>query len=134
MVLNKKRIFIIEDDAYNLGIITSLLTSQGAVVDFDGWGIQTIDRIRKFMPIDLILLDLMLPQNISGYDIFDKIRARDELKDVPVIIVSASDPDVEMRKARKKGCAGFIRKPLRFNTFARQIVSVLNGEEIWGDE
>jgi CheY-like chemotaxis protein len=50
---------------------------------------------------------------------------------VPVIAVSALDPTVEIPKARAKGFAGFISKPLKLLYFAEQIASVTTGVKVW---
>jgi CheY-like chemotaxis protein len=50
---------------------------------------------------------------------------------VPIVAVSASDPSEAIPKTRNKGFAGFLLKPIRNNTFAPQIQSLLQGEAIW---
>jgi CheY-like chemotaxis protein len=133
MLLENKRVFVIEDDSSNLAIIRTILLRQGASVPFDVWGKGTIEIIRNSMPIDLILLDLALPRGVSGYDVFDQIRATPELDKIPVVIVTAADPSTEMVKARKKGVNGFISKPIKYGTFAHLVHNVLNGEAVWDD-
>lgn len=133
MLLDNKRIFVIEDDSSNLAIIRTILLRQGASVPFDVWGKGTIEIIRNSMPIDVILLDLALPRGVSGYDVFDQIRATPELSEIPVVIVTAADPSTEMVKARSKGVNGFISKPIKYGTFAQSVASVLDGEAVWDD-
>src|SRR5687768_4055245 len=97
MLLKDKRIFYVEDDLKNRAIIQMILERAGAKVGFERWGREdTVIRLREFAPIDLILLDLMFPRDVSGYDIFDAIRACGEFQDVPIIAVSASDPSIEI--------------------------------------
>ncbi len=133
MLLKGKRIFVVEDDPLNLAVIRTILQRAGAVVPFDPWGDTTLDKmVSSPFKIDVILLDIMLPGQISGYDIFDAIQEIPELKGIPIVAVTASDPDVEMNKARKKGFNGYISKPLDRSKFARDIKAVLEGEEVWG--
>jgi CheY-like chemotaxis protein len=133
MLLQGKRIFVIEDDPSNLAIISTLLRRHGASVPFDTWGSGAIETIRVSMPIDLILLDLALPRGVSGYDIYDQMRSVPELDDIPVVVVTAADPGVEMSKAREKGLNGFISKPLSYKTFGESIAAVLDGQAVWGE-
>jgi CheY-like chemotaxis protein len=69
-----------------------LLEQNGAKMSFERWGKDTMERLRAFAPIDLILLDLMFLHGITGYDIFDRIRAQLEFQHIPIVAVSASDP------------------------------------------
>jgi len=134
VVLKDKHIFVVEDDAMNLAVIRTILKRAGAAVPFDHWGDTTLNRILAYpFKIDAILLDIMLPNQISGYDIFDAIRSTPELQNIPIIAVTASDPDIEMNKARAKGFDGYISKPLDRVKFAYQISAVINGQEIWGE-
>jgi CheY-like chemotaxis protein len=133
MLLQGKRIFVVEDDPSNLAIITTILRRYGASVPFETWGSGTVEKLRSILPIDLILLDLALPRGVSGYDVYDEIQLVPELKPIPVVLVTAADPTIEMVKARDKGINGFISKPLSYATFGKAIAAILEGEEIWGD-
>ena len=131
MLLKGKRIFIVEDNLNNRAIMQLLLEQQGAVVSFERWGTETLQRLQAFAPVDIILLDLMFPNNVTGYDIFDQIRTDLAFESVPIVAVSASDPSVAIPKTREKGFAGFLLKPIRNNTFAPQILSIMEGNPIW---
>jgi CheY-like chemotaxis protein len=129
-----KRIFIVEDNASNSTIMRVLLQAVGAIVYNDRFAINTVERIHEAGKIDLILMDLMLSKGQSGYDVFDEIRKDPELAKIPAIIVSASDPALEMNRARDKGFNGYISKPINNQTFARIIASVIEGQTVWGDD
>ena len=133
MLLSGKRIFVVEDDPSNLAIITTILRRHGASVPFETWGTGSVETLKMCLPIDLILLDLALPRGVSGYDVYDEIRSFPELADIPVVIVTAADPGIEMPVAREKGMNGFISKPLSYSTFGKSIASILNGNQVWGD-
>lgn len=133
MLLKDKRVFVVEDDPSNLAVISSILKNNGAYISYDQWGDTTLDKLRDMARVDIILLDLMLPGGGSGYDVFEAIRAVPELNDIPIVVVTASDPDIEMSKARDKGMNGYISKPLNRLQFPKQIAAVLDGEEVWGE-
>lgn len=134
MRLENKNIFIIEDDAENLAVISTILRRDGANVHFDRWGVETLERIRTHGNIDVILCDLMLPGDVDGYDVLKLLRQDESVKDIPVVAVTASDPDVEMELVREAGFNGFVSKPLSRRNFGAQIVAVLNGDEIWNED
>jgi CheY-like chemotaxis protein len=135
MMLQGKSIFYIEDDIKNRLIVQVILEREGARVNFENWGRETVvERLRYALPVDLILLDLMFPRNVSGYDVFDLIRADETLAHVPIVALSAADPGVEVPKARAKGFSGFISKPVNLHTFGSQIQQVLEGRPAWALE
>jgi CheY-like chemotaxis protein len=131
MPLQDKRIFIVEDRLENRAIMQMLLEKEGAHTSFERWGTHTIERLRAFAPVDLVLMDLHFPNNITGYDIFMQIRSQEAFERVPVVAVSANDAAIEIPKARSCGFSGFISKPIDYDNFPRQILRILNHEEIW---
>lgn len=131
MDLDGKRIMVIEDDITNLAIITVALKQAGAIVHFERWGTDTRRKIEEFMPVDVILLDLMFPANVSGYDVFNQIRSVSEFASIPIIAVTAADPDKEMNRVREHGFDGFIAKPIRGWTFGKLIKDVMDGKPVW---
>ena len=133
MLLQGKHIFVVEDDPRNLAIIRTILRENGARVSFDQWGKTALDAL-LLQDVDIILLDLMFPRQVTGYDILAAIRDEPTLAHVPVLAVTASDPDVEMNKARERGFNGFLSKPIDRRKFPRYIAAALEGQEIWGDE
>ena len=132
MLLRDKRIFVVEDNGANSSVMRMLLEWQGAKVTIERWGgDQTLQLLRDFAPVDVILLDLMLPNNITGYDVFDRIRTLPDFDDVPILAVSAMDASVAIPKARGRGFAGFIAKPIDYDLFPRQIIDALAGKAVW---
>lgn len=132
--LQDKHIFIVEDNAANAGIMMTTLQIAGASTHFDRWGRSTVRRIKSYEHVDLILMDLMLPNGLTGYDVYDELQKDPELAKIPVVVVSASDANVEMNKAREKGFTSYICKPINFGTFPKMISAILDGQEIWGDD
>ncbi len=129
--LHGKRIFIVEDDIINMAVFAATLRQTNAVIVQDAWNANTINLLIQSLPVDIILLDLMLRFKVSGYDIFDKIKADTRLCDIPIVAVSASDPEIEIPKAKQKGFAGFIGKPIDVSQFPIQIATCMGGKQIW---
>jgi len=130
-VLENKRVFIVEDDVNNMAVYAVTLTNNGASVMQDPWNASTIELIKRTMPIDIILLDLMLRRGVSGYDIFDAIKSDPARVSIPVVAVSASDPEIEIPRAQEKGFDGFIGKPISLLKFSAQVAACLKGEHLW---
>jgi CheY-like chemotaxis protein len=130
MSLKNKHIFIVEDNVGNLAVASVYLEQDGAKIKVERRGLKTAEAVLRSLPIDIILTDLMLPNSVSGFDIFDQIRAIPELAAIPVVAVSAADPDVAMARARQKGFAGYIAKPIT-PRIAVYVAAVLDGKQIW---
>lgn len=136
MILKGKRIFYIEDNLQNRSIVQLLLEQHGATISFERWGEmrEVSKRLDALMPVDLILLDLMFPRGVSGYDIFDALRQEEKYRAIPIVAISAADPAVEMAKARAKGFAGYISKPINLMQFPQQVAQLIAGERVWAGE
>lgn len=130
-VLEGKRIFVVEDDVTNMAVFSVVLKQAGALVIQDYWNDFTIRLLEQNMPVDVILLDLMLRHGVSGYDIADAIRAQPKLAQIPIVAVSASDPEIEIPRTQARGFAGFIGKPITLTVFPTQIAACINGERVW---
>ena len=126
-----KRVFIVEDNLMNRTVYQIMLRMHGAKVEFDRWGRDTTFLMKTFDDIDLIILDLMLPNGDDGFEIFKKIREVADHEDIPIIAVSASDPSTAIAKTQKLGFSGFIAKPINDEIFPDQLIRIMNGEKIW---
>ncbi len=131
MLLEQKYIFIVEDNPQNRVVFKLALIRHGAVVEFERWGQESIQQLKRLPQIDLIILDLMLAYGISGFDLFDEIRALPRFEDVPIIAVSAMDSALAIPKLQSKGFSGFIAKPVNIDLFPKQIARIIRGERIW---
>lgn len=131
MILKGKRVFIVEDEVKNLSVVSTILQSSGATIVVERLGKDASQKLLKSLPIDVILMDIMLPYGVSGYDVVKEIRSVPELAQIPVVAVSAADPNIEMEKARLQGFNGFISKPIRINTFSRHIADIISGNQVW---
>lgn len=133
MSLKGKRILIVEDNSLNRVVYQITLGVQGAILEFDRWGREAITRLKAGHAFDLVILDLMLYGGISGFDIFEEIRALPQFEALPIVAVSASEPAVAMPKAQEMGFSGFISKPVDEAYFAGQIDRLIAGQEVWYD-
>ena len=79
---------------------------------------------RQFNPLPaLIILDLKMPR-LSGFDVLAWLRTRTDLAPIPVVILSSSMADADMRKARQLGAKEFIVKPNNPNEYSRIVRSL----------
>lgn len=79
---------------------------------------QTGEESSEHLPPDLILLDLNLPI-IDGFTILKKIRSSSSTKHTPVIVLTSSGEDKDIRKSYDLGANSYIRKPVDFIEFEK---------------
>ena len=130
-LLEGKRIFIVEDNMGNNAVMTLLLEWQGAKVVFERWGTDAVERLNAFAPVDIILLDLMLPNGLTGYEVFDQIRQISDFALVPIVAVSAADASTAIPKTRAQGFDGYIAKPIDYDLFPKQVEQLIKHEPVW---
>jgi two-component system cell cycle response regulator DivK len=105
-----KRILYVEDNPRNMLLVKRILQADGhelleATNGETGWQTAVTERP------DLILMDLRLPGEISGFELTRRIRATPELNHTPIIALTAYDYEETEAKARAAGCDDFLAKP-----------------------
>lgn len=123
--LQDKRIFIIEDRADVRAVYEAMLKRHVKELGFDLWGVQSLKFLKEFGVPDILLLDLMLPNGVSGFDVYDQIRQLPQYANMPVVAVSASEPATILKKLKAKNFSGLITKPFDIVTFPRKIAEVM---------
>jgi CheY-like chemotaxis protein len=69
---------------------------------------------------DLILLDLNLPK-VNGMEVLERIKIKDSLYSIPVIMLTVSNRDEDVAKSYKLGSSTYIQKPVEFDKFFHAI-------------
>lgn len=105
-------IMAIDDQPGNLALLQRVLTSHGYMMQLESSGITAITEAERNPP-DLILLDISLPE-MDGYDVCLRLKEIEQLKDVPVIFVSALSDVIDKVKAFSVGGVDYITKPFDF--------------------
>ncbi len=117
------KILIVEDDENIRQLLKLTLQSyQYDLVDFDN-GQDAYDYLTKEM-VDLAILDVMLP-GMNGYDILKFIRSVPRLKDMPVLILSAKDKELDKIMGLDLGADDYLTKPFSVLELAARIRSLL---------
>ena len=111
-----KKILIIEDDPVIAGVEKDYLEVNGYEVDIAETGDSGLEIALKGQH-DLILLDLMLP-GIDGFTICKKLR---ETLDIPIIMVTAKQEDIDNIKGLNMGADDYITKPFSPNVLVAHI-------------
>ena len=107
--MRKPVILSAEDNPVNRRIIRDLLGSRGYEVLEAANGRDAIAMAQRHLP-DLILMDIQLP-GISGYEAARAIKARPELRHIPIVAVTSYALSGDDQRALDAGCEHYISKP-----------------------
>ena len=122
MQLNKIKILIVEDEPKLLKTLEDFLGFQDYLSEKAMTGNEAVAVFKeKKNEIDLVLLDLMLP-DISGYTVLKEIR---KISEVPVIILSARSAVADQMSGFEKGADDYITKPFSLALVKLHIEAVL---------
>ena len=119
-----KTILIVEDNDLNMKLFNDLLQAHGYNTIQSKDGREVVKLARENRP-DLILMDIQLPE-ISGLEVTKVIKADDELKNIPVIAVTAFAMKGDEEKIREGGCEGYIAKPISVPNFLETVAKFLS--------
>jgi DNA-binding response OmpR family regulator len=105
----KRKILVVDDDPDLIRALRLRLRANNYEIATAGDGYSAIAIAQKERP-DLIVLDLGLPAG-DGFVVLERLQKSDSLSAVPVIVLSARDPQDNEKKALKAGAAAFFQKP-----------------------
>jgi two-component system cell cycle response regulator DivK len=118
-----KTILIVEDNELNMKLFNDLLQAHGYSTLQTKDGREVMEITRKNKP-DLILMDIQLPE-ISGLEITKMLKADDDLREIPVVAVTAFAMKGDEQKIRSGGCDGYIAKPISVASFLQTVSKFL---------
>lgn len=104
----KKKILIIEDDAFLGEVLELKLKNAGYDVNLEKNGEKGLQAIKDFAP-DLLLLDIILP-GMSGYEILEAKQKDKEMAKIPTIVISNSGQPVEISQILDLGAKDYLVK------------------------
>ena len=115
---------IVEDNELNMKLFRDLLEAHGYVTFQSPDGQDALEKARTVRP-DLVLMDIQLPV-ISGLDVAKAMKADDELKNIPIIAVTAFAMKGDEEKIRQGGCEAYLSKPISLTSFLETVERYLN--------
>jgi len=103
-------ILVADDNTENLRMVSTILLAEGykLALVHDGEGVMKITEENK---IDLILLDILMPGSMNGFQVCRSLKNSAKTKDIPVIFLSAKSDGEDIIEGFKIGGADFIAKP-----------------------
>ncbi len=118
-----KKILVVEDNELNMKLFCDLLEAHNYETIQTRDGMAALELARTHSP-DLILMDIQLPE-VSGLEVTKWIKEDEELRNIPVVAVTAFAMKGDEEKIREGGCEAYIAKPISVSHFLETIRSYL---------
>jgi len=115
-----KKILVVDDEKLIVKGIRFSLEQEGMEVDCAYDGQEALDKIRA-NTYDVILLDVMLPV-FTGYEVCQQVR---EFSDVPIIMLTAKDDDMDKILGLEYGADDYITKPFNILEVKARIKAIM---------
>jgi DNA-binding response OmpR family regulator len=121
---NKKTILMIEDDSFLRNLYRDKLEKEGFDFIEAANGLEGMNKIKNEAP-DLILLDILLPMK-GGFDVLEEMNDSGLISEIPVIILSNLQQNVDIEEGRRLGAVDyFIKSQTNFTELLERINSFI---------
>ena len=125
-----KTVLIVEDNELNMKLFHDLLEAHGYSTLQTRDGMEGLELARQHRP-DLILMDIQLPE-VSGLEVTKWLKEDDQLRDIPVVAVTAFAMKGDEERIREGGCEAYISKPISVTTFLETIRQFIGEASVEG--
>ncbi len=121
LAVEPKTILLVEDNADDEQLTLRAMRQSDIpnIIRVARDGAEALDKLfgvgQDYLP-DLVLLDLKLPK-VNGLEVLQKIRANENTKTLPVVILTSSDEERDIVESYELGANSYIRKPVDFDQF-----------------
>lgn len=118
---NRKNILLVEDDSNLAFVVKDNLLDNGYNVHHAADGEQAVELFKE-MPIDLVLLDVMLPK-LDGFGVAEQIRNKDQK--TPIIFLTAKDFKEDKIRGFRLGADDYVTKPFVLEELLLRIEAII---------
>lgn len=108
--ISSAKILVVDDEPEITEIVETFLSEHGYQVLTENDPSQVIEKANNFKP-DAILLDIMMPGGMDGYELCSEIKKNPEHSNTPIIFLTGKDRQDDMGRSFKSGGDMFIKKP-----------------------
>lgn len=118
-----KRIVIVEDDADVAEVVKVIAEKLGFEHALFGEPVPAVEFIKKTLP-DLVLLDIMMPGEINGFEVARTLRAGALTRKIPILAMSGYDSQQTQTRIFSAGADDYIAKPFDLKDLEKRIKSL----------
>ncbi|MGH4028223.1 HAMP domain-containing protein [Actinomycetota bacterium Odt1-20B] len=126
-VLSGRRVLIVDDDIRNVFALTHVLSRVGMPVLYAENGREGIETLDRNPDIDIILMDIMMPE-MDGYETIAAIRRTQRWSGLPIIALTAKAMPGDREKAISQGATGYVPKPVDVDQLLTVVCALLDPE------
>jgi CheY-like chemotaxis protein len=123
--LKARSILIVDDDPRNTFALVSYLQGIDMKIYTAGDGYKAIELLDSCSSIEIILLDMMMPE-MDGYETIGKIRNNKMTAGIPIIAVTAKAMKGDREKCLDAGASEYVSKPVIMRELLGKMASLLN--------
>ena len=124
MLNQQSYILLVDDDPNNLLLLESLLRLQEYQTQSAASGLEALNLAQSSKP-DLILLDVMMP-DMNGFEVCNSLRQQEDLKTVPIILLTALDDDESRMQGIEMMADDYITKPFNSQLLLAKVKNILH--------
>lgn len=106
-------------------VIASLRARTGLSFTQAGSGLEAIERL-SLRHYDVVILDLNMP-DIGGMEVLEFVRSQDQLRALPILILTTRGDESSKEKALSAGATAFMTKPFAPESLSDQVGALLEG-------
>ncbi len=117
-----KKALVVDDCAETSAHLSKLLAKNGFEVIEAANGEDAIDKANEYEP-DVVLMDIVMP-GVNGFQATRHLNRSPKTSDIPVIMVSAKNQEVDKQWSVKQGAKAYICKPVNENELITTIAQV----------
>ena len=110
-VFEGRKVLLVDDDVRNIFALTSALEHKGAIVVIGRNGREAIDKLNEVEDIDLVLMDVMMPE-MDGFQATVEIRKDPRWRKLPIIAVTAKAMKDDQERCLQAGANYYLAKPI----------------------
>jgi tubulin-specific chaperone A len=110
-LLKGKRVLVVDDDMRNSFALSKLLSDKGIIVKIAKDGQKALDMLNDSLKVDLILMDIMMPE-MDGYETIKRIRAQRKFNGLPILALTAKAMKGDREKCLEVGANDYLPKPV----------------------
>ncbi len=131
MNTKEDKVLVIDDNAVIRKLASNLLEKKGYAVITAENGTSGITLAKSQLP-KVILLDLMMPE-MDGYEVCRQLKAFDDTKDIPIIMVTSRSDSLDKIKGLELGAADYVPKPFDYGELQARVQTQIKMKNLWDE-
>lgn len=122
--MNRQKILIVDDSEINRSLLIAILEDQYEIDEAENGRVAVEKLAENYKEYSLLLLDINMPE-MNGFDVLDKISKHHWNEDMAVIMISADESELNMKRAYDMGAFDYISRPFNRSIVEKRIENTM---------